>query len=64
MMGIHRRIRAMSEPATVLLAVLVISLVLPLHRGTRVWALTLVLPMWWLADRVINLALYGTGVIR
>jgi hypothetical protein len=54
----------MSEPATVLLAVLVISLVLPLHRRTRVWALTLVLPMWWLADRVINLALYGTGVIR
>jgi hypothetical protein len=52
------------QAAVELVAVLVISLVLPLHRRTRVWALALVLPMWWLADRVINLALYGTGVIR
>jgi hypothetical protein len=52
------------QAAMELVAVLVISLVLPRHRSTRVWALALVLPMWWLADRVINLALYGTGVIR
>ena len=46
------------------LAVLVIALVLPRHRSTRLWALALVLPMWWLADRLIDLALYGTGVLR
>jgi hypothetical protein len=45
-------------------AVCVITLVLPLHRSTRLWALVLVLPMWWLAQELIEHLLYGTGFIR
>jgi hypothetical protein len=44
-------------------AVLVLTLLLPRHRSTRVWGLALVLPMWWLADLLIDVALYGTGVL-
>ncbi len=47
-----------------LVAVLVIALVLPLHRSTRGWALALTLPLWWLARLLIDVVLYGTGVIR
>ena len=47
-----------------LVAVLIITLVLPLHRSTRLWALALTVPMWWLADLLIGVLLYGTGVIR
>ena len=46
------------EVAAVLIVVL-----LPRHRSTRLWALGLVLPMWWLADRMIGLGLYGTGIL-
>ncbi|TFV78400.1 hypothetical protein E4P39_04105 [Blastococcus sp. CT_GayMR19] len=62
-----------SYPATALqpvqavvevVAVLVLTLLLPRHRSTRVWGLALVLPMWWLADRLIAVALYGTGILR
>jgi hypothetical protein len=45
-------------------AVLVVTLVLPRHRSTRLWALALTLPMWWLAQTLIQELLYGTGVIR
>jgi hypothetical protein len=45
-------------------AVLLITLMLPLHRSTRLWALALVLPMWWLAQELIEHLLYGTGFIR
>jgi hypothetical protein len=52
------------QVAVEVVAVLVITLVLPLHRSTRLWALAMTLPMWWLADLLIDLVLYGTGVIR
>ena len=42
---------------------LVVTLLLPRHRSTRAWAVALVLPMWWLADRLIAVALYGTGIL-
>jgi hypothetical protein len=46
------------------IAVLVIAVGLPRRRSTRLWALALVLPMWWLAGRLLDLTLYGTGIIR
>ena len=46
------------------LAVLAITLLLPLHRRTRLWAPALTVPLWWLADLAIQAGLYGTGVIR
>ena len=51
------------QVAVEVIAVVVITLVLPLHRSTRLWALASTLPMWWLADLLIDLLLYGTGVI-
>ena len=33
-------------------------------RRTRLWALALTLPMWWLAQHLIEGLLYGTGFIR
>ena len=45
-------------------AVLVVTLVLPRHRSTRLWALALTLPMWWLAQTLIQGLLYGAGIIR
>jgi hypothetical protein len=52
------------QVAAELVAVLVITLVLPLHRSTRLWALAFTLPMWWLAQLLIDAVLYGSGVIR
>ncbi|TYP86830.1 DUF6518 family protein [Blastococcus xanthinilyticus] len=43
--------------------VLVVVLVLPRHRSTRLWALGLLLPMAWLAQELVNRLLYDTGVI-
>jgi hypothetical protein len=45
-------------------AVLVVVVVLPTYTRTRLWALALTLPMWWLASTLIQQLLYGTGVIR
>jgi hypothetical protein len=47
-----------------LVAVLVITLVLPMQLSTRLWALALVLPMWWLAQTSIDQLLYGSGILR
>ena len=52
------------QVAVELAAVLVIALVLPLHLGTRLWALVLTLPLGWGATRLLDLTLYGTGVLR
>jgi hypothetical protein len=41
----------------------VVTLVLPRHRSTRVWA-ALVLPMCCLAQELLDPVLYGTGCIR
>jgi hypothetical protein len=52
------------QVAVEIVAVLIITLVLPRHRSTRLWALTLTLPLGWVAHLLIEGALYGTGVIR
>jgi len=44
--------------------VLVLVLALPRHRSTRLWAAALVLPMWWLAQFLVDALLYGPGLIR
>ncbi len=51
------------QAAVEVIVVLVLTLLLPRHRSTRAWAVVLVLPMWWLADQLIDVALYGTGVL-
>ncbi|MGY2003559.1 DUF6518 family protein [Blastococcus sp. SYSU DS1024] len=43
--------------------VLVVVLLLPRRRSTRLWALGLLLPMAWLAQELLD-RLYGTGLVR
>jgi len=44
--------------------VLVVTLVLPCHRSTRWWALVLTVPLWWVAQTLVEWLFDGTGVIR
>jgi hypothetical protein len=41
---------------------LVVVLAFPLRRSTRVWAVVLVLPMWWLAQQVVDGLLHETVI--
>jgi hypothetical protein len=42
---------------------LAVTLAVPRHAATRLWAVVLVVPMWWLAGELLD-RLYGAGVIR
>jgi hypothetical protein len=52
------------QPMVEVVVVLVVVLVLPRHPSTRIWAAVLVLPMWWLAQHLVDAVLYGPGLLR
>ncbi|MCZ2857889.1 DUF6518 family protein [Blastococcus sp. VKM Ac-2987] len=51
------------QAAVEIVVALVVVLVLPRHRSTRLWALGLLLPMAWLAQELLNRLLHDTGII-
>jgi hypothetical protein len=51
------------EAAVEVAVALAITLALPRHAATRLWAVLLVVPMWWMAGELLD-RLYGAGVIR
>jgi hypothetical protein len=53
--------RPRGGPAGFIVA-LVVVVASPLRRSTRVWAVVLVLPMWWLAQQVVDGLLHETVI--